>query len=262
MFKDVIFVIGILAVLLYANSVLAENGAMHISTEGFVGARSCAAKAAVFMSAAETSRFLKSDPDTYVRTMTPWDLYARKMKNIEDYLTRASAAATDFEPAQKERFSKATADADAFFRKQGSESIANIPWVFAMTQGDAYEDGMPHTRTNVIFVSSMLDETHERLVQTLVHEKLHVYQRANPEKMAIMLQTAGYTRWKYRVGEPRIRSNPDVDPWIYIDPKTNKPMACYYSSDKPSNISDITSNPESEHPFERMAYEIAKKIYS
>lgn len=219
-----------------------------------------------FLSKEETGAFLRNDPDAYVKNMSPLDLYARRVGNTEAYIDRAEASSTDFTREQQVRYSRAALDADAFFRSTkieglDSQEIARIPWVLALTTGSDYEDGLPHTRANIIFVSTNLDETPEGLVRTLVHEKLHLYQRLHPERMALLLETQGYRRWKQRLGEPRIRANPDVDPWIYIDPVSGAPMAAYYSTDTPVSITDVVLNdPAFEHPYEKIAYEVAKRL--
>ena len=214
-----------------------------------------------FLPKKSVAKFLSEDPDGYVTHFSPSDLYARKVHDVNDYLDRASNAAMDFQPDQKRRFEDAAHAADQFLSKQKEfEGILDIPWVFAMTKTNMYEDGLPHTRTNIIFVSSNIDERHESLVKTLIHEKIHIYQRTYPERMAQFLEQNGYKMWKARQGVPRIRANPDLDPWIYVDPDTQKPMAAYYSSDKPVSISDVIMNDLSfEHPFERIAYQVSNE---
>jgi hypothetical protein len=216
-----------------------------------------------FMDAAETATFLKQDPDGYVKNMSPSDLYARKVTTVEKYLTRAAGASVSFSSAQRVRFIKAARDADDHLMRYNANGIdgkrlASIPWIFAMTNGDAYEDGLPHTRANIIFVSSDINEQHDALVRTLVHEKVHIFQRMHPEFMVQLLQGRGYQRWKLRMGLPRVRANPDIDPWIWMNEETQTAMVAHYTSDKPTAISDVyLEDPSFEHPYELIAYEIA-----
>ena len=221
-------------------------------------------KTVTFMTSYDTAKFLREDPDYFVHNLSPTDLYARNAITHEEYLHRISAASLDFEPDQMQRFSKACQAADEFFLGQTKqdmfhpEDMAKIPWVLAMTEGQKYEEGLPHTRANIIFVASDIDETHDALTRTMIHEKMHIYQRMYPERMTQWMEKHGYGRWKQRLGEPRIRANPDLDPWIYIDPQTRQPMAAYYVSDKPSSIRNVyLSDVGFEHPYERMAYMVA-----
>lgn len=221
-----------------------------------------------FMTADETAIFIMQDPDGYVKNMSPTDLYARKTSSPEQYISRCAKVAKEFSSAQKIRFTKACKDADDFFRSLNdtyidSDKMIKIPWVLAMTEGETYEDGLPHTRANIIFVSSFMNEQSNELVRTMIHEKLHLYQRLYPEEIVHMIYAKGFKQWKLRMGEPRIRANPDVDPWIYMNPENNEPMMAVYTSDRPSNISDVFLKDYTfEHPYEYVAYEIASKYGS
>ena len=228
-----------------------------------------------FLTAQETAKFLMSDPDDYTHNLNGWDLIARHVSVEVDYRRRAAAASLDFTEDQKVRFMKAAEKADKFFASYRSDcaqtndyvgisgkDIVSIPWVFALTKGTAYEDGMPHTRSNTIFISTEIDETPKYLTKILIHEKLHLYQRLYANKTVAYLTGKGYIKWKLRQGVPRIRSNPDVNPWIYIEPNSEKPMMALYTSDKPKNISDTINafnDVKYEHPYELMAYTIEKE---
>jgi hypothetical protein len=219
-----------------------------------------------FLSSEETRRFLASDPDAYVQNLSPLDLYARKVRTHEQYLRNISQAAASFSAIQKKAYREAAQKADAFLRSLtvnglDTRALASMPWVFALTKGNVYEDGLPHTRANTIFVTTSMGANADMLLHTLVHEKIHVYQRKHPEIMGQYLQSRGYVQWKQRLGEPRIRANPDLDPYIYVDPSTQQPMAAYYASDKPISITDVVqANPSFEHPYEQMAYELTRLL--
>jgi hypothetical protein len=257
--KNVLFVLALIGLILYSMHLLGVN-IQERFVQGTCPDMLVGNARVQFLSGRETAKFLMEDPDEYVEHMTPTDLYARGAKTVDGYKLACAKVAVDFTPDQKEKYVRAARDADEAFMRMGHEIIEAIQWVFAKTRGDAYEDGWPHTRANIIFVSTDMDaDSHGKLVKTLVHEKLHLFQRAYPEKMAQLLDSTGYIRWKYRVGEPRVRANPDIDPWIYVDSKTQKPMMARYNSDTPADLSDIDVAPEDEHPFERMAYEVAAK---
>lgn len=254
------FLINILAIV--ALCVLLKYAIDNLKREGFINLSYSTVK---FLTANETKQFLLNDGDEYVHTLNTWDLVARKVSTFQEYLEKIAKAPLTFSDEQKQRLTKAAQEADKFFNNTRIEGIdcqqiATIPWIFSLTRDKEYEDGLPHTRANIIFISTSLDQTASKLTRTLIHEKIHIYQRLNPEETMSFLAFHGYYRWKQRFGIPRVRSNPDLDPWIYFNPITKQPMVAYYSSDTPTNIDDITlDKPTDEHPYEEIAYNIAQK---
>jgi len=254
---DLFAILLIIVVVYYAQQYLVK--------EGFAMPWDCGDKMK-FLSSQETREFLMKDPDSYVSTFSTWDLMARHVNTEMEYRKRIGNAAMSFDNGQKLRLIAAAKRADQCFATitlekfkgiddEQRKNIINIPWVFALTRGGAYEEGLPHTRANIIFLSTKVDETPERLAKLLVHEKVHLYQRMYPEHMMQMLQNNGYMRWKQRFGVPRIRANPDLDPYIYIEPKTQAPMLAVYKSDKPTGIEDVEiKHHVKEHPYEEIAY--------
>jgi len=129
-----------------------------------------------------------------------------------------------------------------------------------------YEEGLPHTRQDVIFITSSIipvsDEFADDLINILIHEKIHIYQRYNKKEIDNKIKAEGYMILpESKINKDLLylrRSNPDIDNTIYYNPVNNKEMIFYYRTDKPNNISDILTNDFSlEHPYEKMAYEIA-----
>lgn len=243
---------------------LLKHAIKTLQTEGFVD-HGIVNNEVTFLTAQQTKKFLLNDPDEYVHTLNQWDLVARKVPTFQDYLNKSANAVLSFDEQQKTRILNASKAADTFFNNTRIEGmdcqkIASIPWVFALTREGEYEDGLPHTRTNIIFLSTNVDQTPVKLVRILIHEKIHIYQRLYPEETMNFLAVHGYYRWKQRFGVPRIRSNPDLDPWIYFNPVSKQPMVAYYTSDTPNNIDDVTITKSiEEHPFEEIAYNISQK---
>jgi len=97
------------------------------------------------------------------------------------------------------------------------------------------------------------------MLDTLVHEKVHMYQKAYPIETKAWIRARGFTRWMRRVDLAatgvRIRSNCDLDEWVYVTPDARRPMLIEY---------DTETNDETqaamEHPYELMAYGIAKTV--
>ena len=154
--------------------------------------------------------------------------------------------------------------------------LAKLPWRVAATApagaggaAGAYEANLPHTRADVVLIAPALipsgDDkvSQKRFAATLLHEKIHVYQRAYPQDIAAALDAEGYVRKGQRASVALVRANPDLDDWIYLDPEAGpnkgKQMLALYASENPSGITDVTQENSAafEHPYERMAYRIA-----
>lgn len=238
---------------------------MYLRKEGFVDYKDTNI---LFLTKNETYNYLHSDPDGYINNLSPIDLYARKTNSINSYRIKAANSALDFPENLKLKIVAAVNKANKLLEKTRIEKvncseIISLPWIFGLTNGTDYEDGLPHTRSNIIFISTNLDDSVNNLVKTLIHEKIHIYQRAHPEEISYYLESKGYVKSKHGLGIPRVRSNPDLDGWIYYSPITKKEMIAYYSSDTPSSITDITlTDPSFEHPYELMAYTITEKVLS
>jgi len=56
--------------------------------------------------------------------------------------------------------------------------IDKISWNIAFIKNDILENAFPHTRDDIIFLSSLdLNQTNEYMIETLIHEFIHIYQR-------------------------------------------------------------------------------------
>lgn len=215
------------------------------------------------LSSSETANFLRSDPDRYVQSLSSADLHARGVRTQQEYLITSVNSAVDASEKEREIIISAVATVDKFLRTNpqlpiSAKALLHLPWKIAITQGKRYESGYPHTRKDVIFLDKTTISNPE-FVATLLHEKVHVYQRTYPNELQDWLTANGYKRTVKRSSIPLARANPDLDEWIYIDPATKKEMVALYNSPQPQSISDIKlSNYAFEHPYELMAYQIAE----
>lgn len=211
--------------------------------------------------ATETTTFLQSDEDGYIRSLTQADLHARNAHTHEEYIRNCSSSSHDASHDELKTIYTSIAQVDRFLRSNPNIPIScaklnAIPWKIAITQGRKYENGYPHTRMDVILIdeSSINDPD---FVATLLHEKVHIYQRKYSEDVYEWLAKTGYKRSVLRSSYPLARANPDLDQWVYIDPTTKKEMVALYNSAKPKSISDVQLvNYAFEHPFEYLAYQI------
>ena len=97
-------------------------------------------------------------------------------------------------------------------------------------------------------------------INTLIHEKIHVYQRQNESIIDNVLSDKLKIN-KVVHSNTKKRANPDLNRNTYKNPN-NEIMQCYYNSDNPNSIQDVTclhNNSVNEHPYEFLAYTIANK---
>lgn len=228
----------------------------------------------LFLSNIDTSKFLENDNDKYVKNMSQIDLYARKSKSANEYIHKISQCSIGFSPKEKEKLIRCCYKADEFLKSfiyKGvfdCSRIANIKWKLALTynnNNNEYEEGLPHTREDVIFLSKYVinnniakEENDTSLVVTLIHEKVHIYQRYY--SMKELIESMGYKE-EINISQEMIkykRSNPDLDNKIYS--KNGKTMIMMYKNNTPTSINDLLSNNFTiEHPYEEIAYDISNE---
>jgi hypothetical protein len=133
-------------------------------------------------------------------------------------------------------------------------------WKFALISS-VYEEGFPHTREDIIFLSPfVLNFDDKILTKTLIHESVHIYQRYNKKAMEEYMIKNGFEKIRRKEKGTLIRSNPDLDEFIYKN-KNGVEMIATYNSECPNGIGDIKISNNMEHPFEYMAYEMAENYY-
>lgn len=216
-----------------------------------------------YLNANETSNYLINDNDKYVNNFSDIDLYARKIKSKQDYLNLISKSSLNFNYNQKNKLEIAANNADIFLNNYENnliigKEIKKYKWVFALT-GSNYEEGMPHTRDNIIFLSvNTINNDIDSLTRILIHEKIHIYQRYNYDYMEKIIESMGYSFSRLKFNINRIRSNPDLNNNIYKD-YNGIEMIGLYKNNKPDSIGDtIITNFAIEHPYEKMAYEVSE----
>jgi hypothetical protein len=226
-----------------------------------------------FMSYEETNAYLLKDRDNYVKNFSDVDLYARKVNTKDEYKESISKCSISFTNKQKNILIECIKIVDNFFDKYNKivngKEINKIKWKLALTYKNnnfEYEEGLPHTRENIIFITDSLipdeNNNYDNLIKILVHEKIHIYQKYNSKLFEDIIKSMGYMILpEYKIDKDKLylrRSNPDINNTIYYNPVNNKDMVFYYSSKTPHGINDISTNNFSlEHPYEFIAYEIA-----
>jgi len=207
----------------------------------------------IFNSKEEIQLFIINDRDDYIKNMSIYDLRARKVKSHEEYINIIITNVLDFNNEQKQKLIRCSKKASNYFNN-GKE------WKFALISS-VYEEGFPHTREDIIFLSpAVLNYDDNNLTKTLIHESIHIYQRYNKKEMEEYMIKNGFEKIRRREKGGLIRANPDLDEFIYKN-KNGIEMIAIYNSEYPNGIGDIKISNNMEHPFEYMAYEMAEDYY-
>ena len=216
----------------------------------------------IFLNSNDLYKILSQDQDNYYKTFFSTDYKTRNINNIEEYINYIKQSVIDFSEHHKNKIEKCIQKAHIFFYKINfewfnGEKANKIPWKLGCVTGKLYENGLPHTRLDVIIISKENIENYseKKLINTLIHEKVHIYQKIYKNDIIIYLKNNNFTKLKERENSDNIRSNPDLDNYLYIEDNKNIYKAKYI--DNPKSIEDIIYYPINkqsyEHPFEKMA---------
>jgi hypothetical protein len=209
----------------------------------------------VFNSALETREFILNDSDNYIKNMSKVDLIARNI-NL-NYLLTAANDALSFSSEEKKMLIEMMKNVDNRFGFK-------INVIKFSKVGDIYENGYPHTRYNIIFLSpsffANLGAANANAIKVLKHECIHIYQRYNPLATEKYLNINGYKKiGNFQSLFPKEyllkRSNSDIDDNIWQD-ANGQLMFPIFSSNNPQSLSDLHCNKKMEHPYEWMAYHL------
>jgi hypothetical protein len=223
----------------------------------------------VFLNKNELASFLISDKDNYHKSFHEKDLIVRKVSNTNEYKEKIRNSTSHFSLYQKEKLLFCVDKLNKILINvkypwfNGKKAI-QTPWKFGSISGSDYENGLPHTRSDVIILPQVaLDNySHQDLTKLILHEKIHIYQKMYPNDVESYIQHNHYYKFKKRSEIIDSRANPDLNEWIYND-SNNKTFIAIYNPN-PTNISDVTFYPnnknDEEHPFEKMAYEMSETI--
>jgi hypothetical protein len=225
-----------------------------------------------YMTADELSKYLINDDDDYYKNFSDLDLKVRKVKNVDDYHNNIRKSCIDIDESSMIILNNCINKANNKLRDYkctgfDGNKCAKLEWNIGLIKDKLYEEGYPHTRNNIIIIPSYLLNSKNQLINTLIHEKIHVYQKTYPEDIEKYLEANGFTKYKLRneysgMANTNTRSNPDMDQWIYKN-KNGEIMSTEYN-DNPNSLMDVKTipinNTKYEHPFEFMAYDITNHI--
>lgn len=230
-----------------------------------------------FFSKGDTKDFLKEDKDEFFSSLDKPNRLARKVNHINEYKTITSKAAYDFTQQEKNLLTQCIKNVcdklyglsektcNKFGMKQENLWKLLEKWNLAKTKDRVLEHGLPHTRENVIFLSTyylaMADNNEDKITRTLLHEFYHIYQRTYKKEYDQFLKDNDWEIVPYNKTDKRM--NPDLDDnvWKRTTNAGEKIYIAKFNSLQPSGLSDININdPSNEHPNEYYAYLLTKEI--
>lgn len=206
---------------------------------------------------------LSSNKDGFFDRLNDINLYARNVTTIDEY--KKIIKDSIIEPNLFERMclSRIIYDINQLSFENtwvNTTDFYNIPWKFIIVKDNVYEHGLPHTRFDYIILPQKM--LCKKIHETLLHEKLHVYQKKFPMK------TEKYVLKYYRPIEANMdmaRANPDTNNKIYKHIKNNTIHSCNFINSNPENILETVvsphNHPKYEHPYEKMVYDLVNKYY-
>lgn len=153
---------------------------------------------------------------TYFDSMNTLDLQARGANSREVYKNRYLDGIAKFSSAQKSVLQKLVRQANIYL--SGYPRLAGIKWKFAYMKDHKVENGFPHTLGDIIILpASFFKNNEDKQLETIIHEKIHIYQRMYPLETNEYIINVLHFEIKNIPSEVRdkIRSNPDLNNVVY-----------------------------------------------
>ena len=200
--------------------------------------------------------------DMYYNTFTSYDMKVRNIISIYDYKEIIRDSVSEFTNEEQNIISNAITIANNRLTKINLPwfdgiKAANLPWILGIVNNNKYEEGLPHTVNDTIILGRKYNDINiMMLVSTLIHEKVHIYQKKYNKDYMKYIKDNNFI--VIENNNNNIRANPDTyyDPYIYM--KNNIMYKMEYKA-SPKSIGDtIQMNQYYEHPLETMAIEISK----
>lgn len=168
----------------------------------------------------------------YFNNMNNYDLQVRKSNNKKEYLKTYQLGYQTFTIEQKIILLNIVNIINNIINKY--TNFKNIIWTFVKIDTNL-ENSFPHTIENVIVLSNnFFYGSINSQINTIIHEKVHIYQRIYPEYINIL-----YTNWGFKKtvftfnnsrNNPDIKYNYDYNNNLLIQLYNNNPHELYDSN--------------------------------
>lgn len=213
----------------------------------------------IYLNKYELSNILKNDPDNFYKNMSNDNLIFRNIDNIDYYLNNIYDNLYTINENEKNIIDTAIKKAHNKLKKCNLlgfkySKLINYPWIIGFSIGDKYELGYPHTRNNIIILNynNIYDS---ELYRTLIHERIHIYQKLYDLDIKLFLNYFNFK--KVKIKDNYHLHNPDTDNYIYKFQSNNLLFECIIKNNK---LNYTNKKIEYEHPYEFMAFLIVNLI--
>ncbi len=139
----------------------------------------------------------------YFQKMNKYDLKVRKCNTKEEYLKKYQSGYKHFNIIEQIILLYIVNIIDKKIKK--FKKFKSIPWIFVKLNS-TLENGYPHTLQNVIILPSNFFMNYS--INTIIHEKVHIYQRIYYNYTEILYNLWGFT--KVNINFDNNRNNPDL----------------------------------------------------
>ena len=198
--------------------------------------------------------------EAYFESMNPLDIKARAAESRQETFNNYIKSVRKPTPHEQKKLKNATVFADELLKPY--HALAQIPWRFLIAN-DYIEAGFPHTHHDIIIIpkTHLSSAAHMSLINTLIHEKMHIFQRLNPP----MCHKLYLDYWKLKIAGHRdlyydtrhSRRNPDTNHLVYKD--ETQLIQLYYKNKETPSLQETFGDPR-DHPHEIMAYVVTHII--
>lgn len=177
----------------------------------------------------------------YFNNMNSYDLQVRKSNNKNEYFKKYQLGYETFTMEEKNILLNIVNIIEKKINKYNN--FKNIKWVFVKIDTNL-ENSYPHTIENVIVLSnSFFYDSISSQIITIIHEKVHIYQRMFPEYINILYKNWGFDKVEFDIDYNR--NNPDIKYYysynnnLLIQLYTNNPHNLY---DSDTYLIDLENN--------------------
>jgi hypothetical protein len=192
-----------------------------------------------------TERISLSD---FFSSLNSLDVIARSTSDSvvtsgEHYKNIYIASYEDFTDVEKNILSKVVEEANKLLSKH--QNLQQLEWKFTKVN-EKIENGLPHTMSDMIVLNTkVLKQNEKELVKTIIHEKVHVYQRLNiascnkwiNQTGFVLLSQSDFSTLNKDVLDMR-RSNPDLNRNTYYHEKNQLVLKQLYNNKTPYSVLD------------------------